>query len=237
MFMVGCSRSGMISQLQCNSMKCPPSRTACQQRQQPGLLIRAANALHRVLGTRDQWKAPSRVSTAYLAGLLFRRHIAAVVPRLLKVSKTVFMCLCVRGFIDSKHLKSFLPPPKLTVPFAENGWLEDVCFLLGIFPFLGTFVNAFGGVSVFTKSSKILLIGLSWYIQQKKDLKPFNPPAKSHTSHPVVSDQSDQKCECPGEIWVKITKILFPKYTCKSLKSLKSSEARHSTNMFGSSGF
>lgn len=177
--------------------------------------------------------------TEYLARLFFRRHKKPLFrSKTFESFQDCFLCVYVFvDFFDSKHLKSILPSPKLTVRFSENGWLEDVCFLLGIFPFLGTFVNAFGGVSVFTKSSKILLIGLSWYIQQKKDLKPFNPPAKSHTSHPVVSDQSDQKCECPGEIWVKITKILFPKSTCKSLKSLKSSEARHSTNMFGSSGF
>ena len=85
---------------------------------------------------RDQWlTAPSRVSTAYTAGLFFfRRHIiAAVVPKDFFESfpRLFFMCLCVRGCYDSKHLKSFLPSPKLTVRFSENGWLEDVCFLLG----------------------------------------------------------------------------------------------------------
>lgn len=131
------------------------------------------------------------------------------------------MCLCVRGFIDSKHLKSFLPPAKLTVPFAENGWLEDVCFLLGIFPFLGTLVKFRGCKCIHQKFQNPYWLDSVGISNQKKDLKPYNPPAKSHTSHPVVSDQ---KCECPGRNFGKEKTPFFFAWNTR-LKSLKSSQA------------
>lgn len=139
-----------------------------------------------------------------------------------KFPKTVFYVFMCSWMLWFQTPEVFSTLSKTNSSFFWKWMVGRRLFPFGMAPFWAHSLNFGGRKCIHQKFQNPTDWTQLVYPTKKKDLKPFNPPAKSHTSHPVVSDQ---KCECPGEIWVKITNMLFPKYTCKSLKSLKSSQA------------